>query len=248
MGAYGEFNKAMQGMLYGLLQDQRPETWACKETAGIEFGEPVFGYIGDEISGYKYHNDVSKIVYSTDFITGNSTIVTVNSVDTTPVVFTSDHDTTVALLVAAVAALTGVECILDPADGSNLTILIRTKGVEAVATSATTLGASQPTTVITVHSGQVYVGTAHFLQNANGLYALNEAVNVLAHGQLWVVAKETIEANEDCFVIVTPGATLGQWGNAGVQINAKYRSSGVAAGFVRQFVNGQTEMTYAASF
>jgi hypothetical protein len=247
MTAYNNIDEGIKGLAYGLIRRVEGE-WGCQESAGIEFGAPVFGYQGDETNAYNYHSDVSKIVYSTDFVASNSTIVTVNTVATSPVVFTTDHLTTINLIVAAVAGLTGVECVLDATDSNNRTILIRTKGTEAVATSATTGGAGQPTTTITVHSGQVYLGTAMLTQNSAGLYEYQDAINVTAEGELWVEAKATVEVNKECYVITTAGATFGNWGIAGEQINARYKSNGTTGTLVRQFVYGRSDMTYAGVF
>jgi hypothetical protein len=207
MGAYDTIDKAIKGLKYGDSLSTRIEGgWACAESDGILFGEPVFGYIDDDIHAYNFHNDVGKIVFDGDFVASNVITITVNGVDAADVTFATDHDTTAALVVAAVNALSGAKCLLDPADTDNRTFLIQTKGFDAVVAEAITGG-----------------------------------------GELWVTPAAAVEANNEAYVD-NSGADIGEFSNAGVAINARYRSSGAADALVRLRVHGQTEMTYAGSF
>jgi hypothetical protein len=247
MTAYNTIDTAKRGLKYGLGPDGRVEGgYACMESAGIEFGDPVFGYIGDNVSVYKFYNDFASLVFDGDFVTGNVITITVNGVDADDVTFATDHDTTAALVVAAVAALTGVECELDSTDTDNRTFLIRTKGATITVAEAITGGAGQVTGTPTYGSSQTFLGVALQTQNASAMYELNDAVNVMASGEIWVEPAATVYAFQTAYVD-NAGANIQEFTNSagGVAVNAKYNSNAVASGLARLRVMGRTDMTYA---
>lgn len=248
MPAYRNIDTALRGLKYGIGPDGRIEGgWCCKETDGIEFGDAVFGYVGDEKSAYKFKLDTGKLVFDGDFVTANTIDITVNGVAASQVTFTTDHDTTAALVVSAVAALTGVECVLDSADATNRTFLIQVKGETALVTEDVQGGAGQVSGTITYGSSQVFLGVAVFVQNQPKLYELTDPINIMADGEIWVEPVAAVVANQDAFVD-NAGADIGEFSNAGVQVNAKYRSNAGANVLARLRVYGQTEMTYAGTF
>ena len=256
MGAYDYMDAAIAGLKVGLISKVEGG-WVCAESLGIPYGRPVFGHIGNSKEAFNYKNDVSKIVISTDFITGNSTIVTVDGVATSAIVFDTDHDTTVAALVAAIAGLTGVEAQLDATDVDNLTILIQKKTKSFVTddvTAVTTLGATQPTYVITYGSSQVFLGVSLFVQKASSLdvstnqgYEQYEPVAVMSRGQIHVPVGAAVAANNEAYVL-TSGDDLGKFGASGLAIDSRYKGNAASGGLAIAEVNGQTETTYADEF
>jgi len=253
MGAYDYMDNAVPGLKYG-LGGRIEGGWVVAEANGIGFGKPVFGYVGDEKKAYSFYNDVGKIVFDADFVANNVITITVNGEDAADVTYDTSHDNTMDLLVAAVSALTGVECALDPADTDNRTLLIRVKGATAAVAEAVTGGAGQATGTVTYGSGQVFVGVAMFVQKASSLdvssnqgYEQYDMVNVVADGELWVRAKAVVEANNEAY-IDNSGADIGEFSNAGVEVSARYRSNAADEGLARLRVDGQKEMTYASSF
>jgi len=252
MAEYGEMEVAISGLKYGL--GGKVESFSCKESDGISFGMPVFGYVGDASSAYRYSNDVGKLAFDADFEASNVITITVNGIAAGDVTFTGTHDATSDLVVAAVAALSGVECVLDSTDATNKTFLIRTKGETAVVTEAITGGSGQATGTVTAHSGQVFVGVAMSTQKSASLdvatnqgYEYQDTINVVSDGELYVDVVETVEAQNEAYVDIA-GAGIGVFSNAGVAVNARYRGNADAAGLARLQVRGQTEMTYASSF
>ena len=253
MGAYDTLEKAIKGLIYGIIK-RIEGGWVVADSNGIRFGAPVFGYVGDENKAYNFYNDTGKLVFDGDFVTSNVITITVNGEDAADVTFDTNHDTTAALVVAAVAALDGVECVLDPADTNNRTFLIRTKGATAVVAEAITGGGGQATGTATYGSGQVFVGVSCFTQKQPELgvsefvgYAQYDSVNVMADGELWVEVGDDVEAQNEAYVD-NAGADAGEWSNAGVEVNARYRSNALDGGLARLYVYGQKEMTYASSF
>lgn len=227
MSQYDDMDIAILGMRADSNPVTRIESFVAQED--INFGYPVFGYEGDTEKCYAYHNDVAKLVYNIDFEASNSTIVTVNGVDTAPVVFTGTHDATMDLLITAITALAGVDANLGDISGDNRTIYIRTVGYNCVATSVTTLGTNQAVATITVQSDQVFIGVAQSSQkdvdSVDARYLAYQVVNVLSIGKIWAILKdETILANAVAY-LETSGADAGKFSVDGSDINVKFRSN-----------------------
>jgi len=139
MAAYDYMNVAVAGMGVGIADARTVDCPTAQEE--IEFGRPTFGYIGEN-TAYNFKKDVGIGLYSADFVTSNSIAFSVNGVAITPVVFATDHATTMTALINAVTALDGVEASLDAADTNGRTILVRVKGETALITSVVTLGST----------------------------------------------------------------------------------------------------------
>lgn len=242
MPAYGEIDKTRPGTLYG-LDNQIEGGWAAVPVAGIEFGVPVFSYAGDSVNLYTFKNDVGKIVFDADFVTGNTIIITVNGVDTSAVVFVANHNTTIDLVLAAINALSNVEAVLDPDDFDNRTFYILEKGVEAVVSASVTLGGSQASGTITYTTAQIFVGMTVQTQNSFGLYKQFDAVNVLVNGSAYGSCSTPGAANIKAHVDVA-----GTFANVGIEIGARFRSNLSTAGLILVKVDGQKELGVSALF
>lgn len=243
--AYGNQGSAVAGLLVG--QARVVDAFLAAEA--IEFGRPVFSYPGEK-NAYGYYNDLAKLVFDADFVASNTIDITVNTVAITQVTFTTDHDTTAGLVRDAIAALDGVECVLDTDDATNRTFLIRTKGATAAVTEAVAAGASQADGTITYESGQVYVGLSMrtlklYAENAN--YPANKELNVLERGKCYCETNVAVEENVAAYVDIA-GADAGKFNTAGLLIDARYRSTESAAGLAIVETNGQTSTTYANRF
>jgi hypothetical protein len=235
MAAYGNMDAAVRG----LISDIRPRTILTKAPQNdFNFGDPALGYIGDENAVYNYYADTATVVYDADFVSLNSIAFSVNGVAITPVVFDTDHDTTVAALVAAVDALTGVDCILDTSDTDSRTLLVRTKGATITTLSTVTLGASQATATYTYSSDQVFLGVVVFSQKETGQYLASEddAMPVMESGSIWVQAAAAVDALDDAFVNTTDATKFSE---SGFATNGKFETSGATDALVRLQVTGK---------
>ena len=262
MAAYGYADPVIAGMTEGVADALTVDPVVLQEV--VPFGKPLFGYRGQSIpvKAWAWKQDVTKIVYSTAFITANSTIVTVNGVTTSAVVYATSHAATIAAVVAAVKAIPvsaanplGVDCVLDPTDGSSLTIEIRTKSVTCTATSATTLGGSQPTTTVTQSNGQIFLGV-HRIRHDDPTKSpvSGDIVDCVRIGTVWATA-DTTPVMGDIGVVNTSG----NFGNSGMSIaSVRYESTSAdtpatSAGnmplpLVKVSVLGKTTMPYGAAF
>lgn len=231
--------------------------WMSAEAGGISYGLPVFTYLGERVKAYKYHNDTGKLVFDADFITANSIVITVNGESTDPVVFATDHDTTAEAVRAAIAGLAIVDaCVLDTADTNTRTFLIQVKGAEAVVSEAITLGSTQATGTVTYGSSQIFIGVAMRVEQAPSLssasnlgYEYQDSMAVIAaEAEVSVKPNAAVLAQGVAYVVTTAGDDLGQFGAAGVAVNALYRENGSDGVNTRLEVKGHTSMTYASSF
>lgn len=254
MGAYGYMDKGFKGMASGY--DCKVNSYVCADSNGLEFGKAVFAYVGDTDQdgrgkAYNFYNDTAKLAFDADFVTSNTIDITVNTVAITQVTFTTDHDTTAGLVRDAIAALTGVECVLDSTDVNNRTFLIRAKGTTIAVTEDVQAGASQATGTITYDSGQVFVGIAQSTQKEIGSSAIGysqyDQVNTVERGTILVLSKAIVSAYEAVY-IDNSGADIGEFSNAGLAVNAIYRENAIVDGLVDVEVVGKTNFTYALSF
>ena len=248
MGAYDYLDEAVPGLVVGMPQNTSGWMFVADSTA-IQYGDPVMGYVGEDEKAYSFYLDTVKLVFDADFVTGNLVDLKVNTVAITQVPFNTNHNTTAGDLVTAIGALTGVECTLDPADASNRTFLIRTKGTTCLVTDvAVTGGASQAGDTQTTDSGQVYLGIARFSQKADGEYQQGESINILTEGEIWVKAGVAVNSNDDAYIYNVAGADVGKWYGSGTKIDGIYKTSGATDALVVMRTKGQTKMTYAGAF
>ena len=222
MSAYGTLDQAFPGLKYGL--ESRVASKTVKETNGIDFGMPLFGYEGNDNDVYLFKNDSSQTVFDADFVTSNSIVATVNGTAVTAVPFDTDHDTTMTNLKTQIEAdITGATATLTDTGGDNRTIVIDIDGVDVVVTWSVTGGASQAGDTVTVDSRQIFVGLSLFTQldaaekqdlagsvvtAATAKYALSDAANVLIDGWMYVAIKDNVSAKKATYVITT-GANKG---------------------------------------
>lgn len=246
MTAYNNIDEAIAGLKYGL--DSKTETFRAIEA--VEFGKPVFGHKDDPLNGSTLYRDVGKIVFDADFVTSNTIDITVNTVAAAQVTFTTDHDTTAALVVAAVAALTGVECVLDPADATNRTFLIRAKRTEVVVTEDVQAGAGQAAGTITYDTSMIYLGIAQFTQkeaSSTAEYVADEPMNVMVLGTIYgSVTVAIIEALAKAYVDDN-GAGRGDWTDvAGFDTLSLYRNNAASGALpLIEIVSSKGRGTYA---
>lgn len=237
MGAYNNLQEMIAGLQYG-IQTTKISTKVCKESAGINFGAPLFGHVGDAESCYTMHNNVSTLVYSADFVSLNSIIVTINGVASTPVVFDTNQATTMLALIAQLESdFTGLVATNPDVAGDDRTLKLELlTGVDNISTSVVTLGASQATASATMSTTMIYLGIALFMHKSSqttvGIYDQYDSVNCMEQGEIVVTTQGTVEALKTAYVIQTDGSTQGLFSTAGFDTGCKYKGSRTGAGLV----------------
>lgn len=229
MSAYDIMDEAFAGMKYGL--DSRVVSKRVADSAGIAYGMPVFGYVGASGLGtarddniHTYKNDRGIITFDADFEASNSIIITVNGTAVTAVVFDTDHDTTMDLVIAQIEAeITG--CSASSSGVNNRILNIDIDNTEMTVAEAITGGGSQPTGTVTYETRMVFIGFTMFTQQesavkydlsgvvvdaADAQYDYDDVANVMVDGWIYVVTSAAVNNNAQAYCIAASGSTQGQ--------------------------------------
>lgn len=197
-----EPNQAISGQV-ATLEDKTIKTRVAIQS--IEFGSAVVAgaNAGTEVKNIK--KSKASITYSADFVASNSIPMTVNGASITPVVYASSHSATFSALISAINALDGVSAVA----GTGREILITIDGaLENITLSSYDVsgGASQPTTTISYSSVDSFEGVAvvrhgqPLVINGDDKYNLNDAVNVLTKGVVWVKTVASVAYGDSVYV------------------------------------------------
>lgn len=247
MTAYNDMSPGVAGLI--VTQHPKIDTGIAQES--MTPGTPVFGYTGSGNKVWKLKADVSKLVFSGDLGASNSTVITVNSVAAASVTYGTSHAATMTAIIAAVNALTGVECVLDTTDSNSRTLLIRTKGATATASGAVTGGSAVTITPTNGLFGQKFRGilalghTVPTSVGGSGSFVQYDPVPVVYDADIWAQAASGVDSQEKAYVSSSTGvlATSGQ--DAGIVCIDSRNSDGVA---VVRVPSAPVSLTYADRF
>ncbi len=229
---YGDYEKALAGMTFGLDGDAK--TAAAK--AVIEFGEPVIQKIGAEPGAYALEK--VRVVFSANFVTGNSIAASVLGTALAAVVFATDHATTFAALVAALDAVPGVT--IAASNATTRTIDLVTEGQDTKLTIAVTGGAGQPTMAYTIPEDYVLAGVAPRIQKAmtsdalGARYEVTEALPVRTRGGIWVTVLDAVSAFKPAYITTSRKWTDEPTGN--IATGYRFESTTTGAGLAQLIV------------
>lgn len=253
MGAYNDTNPGVAG----LIVTQYPKIDSGIVQESVVPGTPVFGYAGSGNKVWKMKADVSKLVLSGDLGASNSTVITVNGIAATAVVYATSHIATVTAILAQIRLITGaavpngVEAALDPTDTNNRTILIRTKGVTSTASGAVTGGSAVTVTPTNGLFGQVFRGILALQHNVptavggTASFAQYDAAPVVYDADIWALAGSGVDSNEKAFAAVGTGVFATSGSDVGVRAIVSRNSDGVA---LVRVPSAPVALTYADSF
>ncbi len=217
MGAYGAPDVAIAGMVEGFHNDF--ESAIAKED--INFGSPVFGFVGSENKCYGPHLDKATVTLSADLVTLNVYTVTINGTAVAGT-FDTDHATTMTALIAAIKADTTLAALgISAAAGSSNRVIVVSApaGLDLTVTGAVTLGASQASVAVVYGTNGKFLGVAAFVQNGGKDFGAGTAcwkngmsVSILRDGRLYVPAESTVADKDPAYVSGLGGAgTLGKF-------------------------------------
>lgn len=217
MGAYGAPDVAIAGMVEGFHNDF--ESAIAKED--IDFGSPVFGFVGSENKCYGPHLDKATVTLDADLIESNVYTVTINGtgVDET---FATTHAATMTALIAAINADTTLAGLgISAAAGSSNRVIVVSApaGLDLTVTGAVTLGVSQASVTVVYGTNGKFLGVAAFVQNGGKDFGAGTAcwkngmsVSILRDGRLYVPAESTVADKDPAYVSGLGGAgTLGKF-------------------------------------
>ena len=211
MSQYGDLDQALPGLLYGL--DHLVDTGLA--VAPIEFGAPVYGSKGEADTVGPLVNDKSTLGFSADFSASNVVAGTVTIAGGTAVnysvTYATSHAATFAALVTALAAIPGIQVI--SYNATSRSIVLSANGLLLAVTGAVT-GGSAVTVTVTAGTDMVLRGVAARTSveaasqngtlatpgNGTAKYNVNDAVNILTQGKLWVPVADAVEANATAYL------------------------------------------------
>ena len=243
-GLQTNYNLYMEESFPGMIVDSYPNkntiSRAAEEAIAFALGVVQGTDVAKQCRLPKLDN--ASLLFDADFVTSNTIDLDVDGVSITQVPFDTDHDTTADNLVIAIAALTGISCILDSGDANNRTFLIESEGVDIVVDNVVVAaGASQAVGVVTYSTDDVFIGVArheHKMSNSEqiSLYKITDAVNVMDEGLIWVYVTEAVAIGEAAYLIAAAGADRGKFtktstNNITTQ-GAKFKSATSGAGLV----------------
>ncbi len=237
------YNQDMTEAYAGLKVDSRFDHVETGQAEGvIPFGYPVGAEAGETVKVSTFAKDNCALVFDIDFEASNKINGTVNGVAWVEVDWTTDQATTLALLVAAIDAMTGVS-----ASSSALkTVDIEMDAsVTITVTSVVTGGSNQAVGTPTYSSDNVFRGIAlHKHREPSGVaqtdaqYANTEAVSVLRQGAAWGECSVAVTADETAYVdIAAATAKFTNVSTNNLTTGGKFRSTIAAAGVAKVEIN-----------
>ena len=238
-----ELDVAINGQIAN-LQDSNIKTRNAQQLIGVGKGV-VVGTIGGTDVKNIFKNKVS-VTYSTDFVASNSIPMSVQIgsgtvLTITPVVYATSHASTFAALIAAIDALAGVSCIA----GTGREILISVDdaaGNITVSNNTVTGGSGQPTLTVVYTSTGVFEGVSVLRHGqpvtigGDDQYEINDAINVMTRGCIWVYVVATVAYGEDAYVYNDKSNPS----NQGQFTNSSSGNLAVASGKFRSAATGTT--------
>lgn len=174
----------------------------------IPMGVGVAKIIGQDMQVRLPHVDIATVTQSTALISGNSTVVTLNGIALTPVVFATDNATTMAAIAALIAAQNGIASAVY--NGTDGIVITADQGFDVLATFATTGGVSQPTWSTVYTNDNVFYGIALYIQNKQNLlgpqgsaggspYYPGDPVPILTRGQVYVTTETNMTSDSPIY-------------------------------------------------
>lgn len=213
MGAYGNLDPAIAGLVNGL--DHDVETGIAGEE--IPFGEPVFGHPGVAEVVYGAHQDEATMTLDADLIADNVITTTVNSI-VVATTYAAAHATTMTAHIAALNAKAELIAlgISFAAGSTNRKIVAHSKGLDVTMASVVTLGNSQAGATTAYTTWAKFLGIAMFSQKStvaagagSNSYAVKESVNILCRGRIFVKCASSMLEKAAAYAVYVTGATQG---------------------------------------
>jgi hypothetical protein len=176
-------------------------------------GLGVAKVIGQDLQVRLPHQDIVTLGINTPLVASNSTIVTLNGIALTPVVYATSNTATLAAIAALIAAQPGIASAVS--DGSANIQINADQGFAVTATAVTTLGAGQPTWTSTYSNDNVFYGVAVYIQNKMNLYGPQgsagaapyipgDAVATLTRGRIYVTVENTVTSDSPVYWRMIP--------------------------------------------
>ena len=217
MGAYGAPDVAIAGMVEGYHNDF--ESAIAKED--IDFGSPVFGFVGSENKCYGPHLEIATVSLDADLVASDTLAVVINGV-TVDEAFATTHAAAMTALIAAINADTTLAAagIVAAAGGTNRVVVITAPvGSDPVVTAAvTSAGSGTAAATVAKSTAGKFLGVAAFVQNGGKDFGAGTAcwkegtsVSILRNGRVWVLAESTVADKDPAYAVTVGAGTIGKF-------------------------------------
>jgi hypothetical protein len=221
------------------LEDSNIKTRNAEQA--IEFGRAVVKGITGGADVKNIFKSKASLTFDADFVTGNTIDLNVNGVAISQVTFATSHAATFALVITAINALTGISAEA----GTGREILITVDNAASNITISDVVvagGASQAGSTTVYSSVDTFEGIAALRHGqpttigGDDKYQINDAVNVLTKGVIFVEVVATVAYGDSVYVYNDKSneSNQGQFTNA---------SSGNLAVSSAKFVSAATGTT-----
>ena len=217
MGAYGAPDVAIAGMVEGYHNDF--ESAIAKED--IDFGSPVFGFVGSENKCYAPNLEIATATLSADLVASDKYTITVNgtAVDED---YATSHAATMTALIAAINADTTIAAqgIVAAAGANNKIVVITAPAGVALTVTAAVVSGGAGTAVATVAMSTAgkFLGVAAFVQNGGKDFGAGTScwkegmsVSILRNGRIWVPAESTVADKDPAYAVTVGSGTIGKF-------------------------------------
>lgn len=203
--------KATAGEIYDIGFDNVLSPVA---TQTIPFGVGVAKVIGQDQAVRLPWQDIVAVAASTSLVTSNSTVVTLNGIALTPVVYASSNAATLTAIAVLIAAQPHIASAVS--NGTDTITITASQGFPVTATFVTTLGSGQPTWTSTYSNDNVFYGISVFIQNKMNLYdpatgsiggpnyVTGDPVSMMTRGRIWVVPETTVTSDSPVYWRIIP--------------------------------------------
>ena len=221
------------------LEDSNIKTRNAEQA--IEFGRAVVKGITPGVDVKNIFKSKASLTFDADFVTGNTIDLNVNGVAISQVTFATSHAATFAAVIAAIDSLTGISAVA----GTGREILITVDNAASNITISDVVvagGASQAGSTTVYSSVDTFEGIAALRHGqpttigGDDKYQINDAVNVLTKGVIFVEVVATVAYGDSVYVYNDKSneSNQGQFTNA---------SSGNLAVSSAKFVSAATGTT-----
>lgn len=178
----------------------------------IYMGLGVAKVIGQDMQVRLPHIDIVAVQASTALSAANSTVVTLNGVPLTAVVYATSNAATLTAIAAAIAAQPFIASAVS--NGTDTITITAQQGYAVSATFATT-GGSAVTWTSTYSNDNVFYGVALYIQNRQNLlgpqgslggqpYVPGDAVPCMTRGRVWVTAENNVTSDSPVYWRIAP--------------------------------------------
>lgn len=176
-------------------------------------GLGVAKVIGQDLQVRLPRQDIVALVQSTVLVTSNSTVITLNGLALTPVVYATSNAATMTAIAALIAAQPNIFSAVY--DGSSTINIVADQGFDVTITAVTTAGSGQPTWAYNYSNDNVFYGVAVYIQNKMNLYGPQgsagaapyipgDAVSTLTRGRIYVTVNGTVTSDSPVYWQMIP--------------------------------------------